>query len=317
MALNERKITSYKHNIKDLTNYPSEDGISAEELKEIFDGRGDNEIKESINGIVTDLTAETGATEIGSAAGNVQRELDLKVDKENGEVEGMLTISTENGEGKISFIPADIDGSAEIKISDLSGMCAALGMDYDGKLTVSYGADYMDEKEGVGTVYTTLTHPKLDLTAASLTELEANRVRHNIGLSRVDNTSDEEKPISRAVELALMSKLSNEAPCITGKVLIDDAEIYHTGNELVLYRPMKEYVPECELRMGGDLSFNGNVVYHTGNLKDITAMGVRLSEEEKSVVRANIGVTEIVGDIESALDGIIAMQESFIGGEAV
>lgn len=317
MALNERKIENYKHNIVDLADYPSEQGISSQELKEMFDGRGDNEIKESINGIVADLTTSTAASEIGSAAGNVQRELDLKVDKENGEVIGSLDISTVDGEEKLSIVPATADSCAEIKISDTSGTCAALGLDYDGKLTVSYGNEFIEEKEGAGEVYTTLTHPKLDLVSAELSDTEMRAVRRNIGLSQVDNTPDADKPISRAVEMALMRKVNDENPSFTGKVNIDRAEIYHTGNELVLYRPMMDVAPECELRLGADLSFNGNEVYHTGNLKDITSMGASLTEEEKSVVRANIGVTDIVGDVEAALDGIIALQQAYIGGEAV
>jgi len=316
MALNERKIEKYEDNIKLLTDYPSEDGVSAEQLKAMFDGRGDKEIKDSINGIVKDLTASSGASEIGSSAGNVQRELDLKVEKENGEVVGRLDVSTESGEGKMSFIPAAFDSCAEIKISDTGGQCAALGIDYDGKLTVSYGAEYLDEKEGVGTVYTTLTNPKLDLMSAQLSDSEMSTVRRHIGLANVDNTADVDKPISRAVELALMSKLGDENPCIAGTVIIDGAKIYNTGNELVLYRPMVDIVPECELRLGGDMEFNGHTVYHTGNLKDITAMGTKLTEEEKNMVRLNIGITDIVGDIEGALDEIIALQERYIGGES-
>jgi hypothetical protein len=72
MAITSRKITTYADNIVDLADRPNEDGISADQLKAIFDGRGDKEIKDSINGIVDDLVATTdgasGADQIGSTA---------------------------------------------------------------------------------------------------------------------------------------------------------------------------------------------------------------------------------------------------------
>ena len=42
-----------------------------------------------------------------------------------------------------------------------------------------------------------------------------------------------------------------------------------------------------------------------------------LSAEEQAQARENIGAAsaEVIGDIETALDGIIAVQESLIGGD--
>ncbi len=316
MSLEEKKITSYRDNIKSLSDYPSDDGIGPEELKAMFDGRGDKELKSAINGIITELIAQTGAAQIGSAEGNVQRELDLKADKENAEVIGSLEVSTDNGEGMVKILPAEYGDKAEIKISDATGICASLAMDFDGKLTVSYGSEYIEEKEAEGEVYTTLTHPKLDLTEAELTNDEMRVVRKNIGLSNVDNTADEDKPISKAVRDALIRKLSEENPNIIGTINLDGAKIYNTGDEVVIYRPMVNIAPESTLKIGADLNFNGKMVYHEGNLVDLTAAGIVLDDMTKLTVRNNIGVTEIVGDIETALDSILAIQASLIGGDA-
>lgn len=72
MAITSRKITTYADNIADLADRPNEDGVSADQLKAFFDGRGDKEIKDSINGIVDDLVATTdgasGADQIGATA---------------------------------------------------------------------------------------------------------------------------------------------------------------------------------------------------------------------------------------------------------
>jgi len=55
MAFNDYKINSYAKNIKDLSNRPTDDGMTAAQLKAFFDGRGDDEIKSSINGLIDEL----------------------------------------------------------------------------------------------------------------------------------------------------------------------------------------------------------------------------------------------------------------------
>lgn len=85
MALNDKKITSYTDNVKSLSDYPSDDGITAAQLKAIFDGRTDKEVKSAINGIIDELTATTGAAQIGTKDGNtVQAALDGKVSSDAG-----------------------------------------------------------------------------------------------------------------------------------------------------------------------------------------------------------------------------------------
>lgn len=67
MAIISRKITTYTQNVKDLADVPQ---LTAAQLKAVFDGRGDNEIKNSINGIIDDLTSivdgTSGADQIGA-----------------------------------------------------------------------------------------------------------------------------------------------------------------------------------------------------------------------------------------------------------
>ncbi len=85
MALNEKKITSYETSVASLSDYPSDDGITAAQLKAIFDGRTDKEVKTSLNGVIDELTAQTGAAQIGTADGStVQAALDSKVSAETG-----------------------------------------------------------------------------------------------------------------------------------------------------------------------------------------------------------------------------------------
>lgn len=55
MALNEHKITTYADNIKNLSDNPSDEGMSASQLKDIFDGRTDKEVKTQFNALIDAL----------------------------------------------------------------------------------------------------------------------------------------------------------------------------------------------------------------------------------------------------------------------
>ncbi len=55
MSLDNHKITTYADNVADLPDYPSDAGYSAKQLKAIFDGRGDKEIKEKFNALIDEL----------------------------------------------------------------------------------------------------------------------------------------------------------------------------------------------------------------------------------------------------------------------
>ena len=109
MAITSRKITTYAKNIVDLSDQPNKDGLTAAQLKAFFDGRTDEEVKTSINGIVDDLVATTdgasgadqiGATPltggIGSTVQEVLEEIDTNAVHKTGDetVAGVKTFST-------------------------------------------------------------------------------------------------------------------------------------------------------------------------------------------------------------------------------
>ena len=72
MGILTRKISTYTANIKDLSDSPNKDGVTAAQLKALFDGRTDTEVKNAINGVIDDLLSATdgasGADQIGSTA---------------------------------------------------------------------------------------------------------------------------------------------------------------------------------------------------------------------------------------------------------
>ena len=63
MNLQDYMITGYKANVKDL---PDQITGRADWLKAFFDSRGDNEIKNAVNGVIETLVSVDGASEIGA-----------------------------------------------------------------------------------------------------------------------------------------------------------------------------------------------------------------------------------------------------------
>ena len=137
MALNEKKITSYTDNVKNLSDYPSDDGITAAQLKAIFDGRTDKEVKSAINGIIDELTATTGAAQLGTAdGGSVQTALDSKVSAQAGK--GLSTNDYTTAEKqKLSGIAA---GAQVNTVTSVAGKTGAVA------LTLSDVADTVTKK---------------------------------------------------------------------------------------------------------------------------------------------------------------------------
>ncbi len=70
MALNDHRIVNYSNPVSSLPDHPSAEGITAAQLKAVFDSNANNEIKTSVNGIINNLLSKTindsGADNIGS-----------------------------------------------------------------------------------------------------------------------------------------------------------------------------------------------------------------------------------------------------------
>ena len=58
MSFNDLKITSYQDSVSALPDYPSDAGITAAQLKAVFDGRTDKEIKQKVNALIDELVAK-------------------------------------------------------------------------------------------------------------------------------------------------------------------------------------------------------------------------------------------------------------------
>ena len=67
MSFNDLKITTYQDSVSALPDYPSDAGITAAQLKAVFDGRTDKEIKQKFNTLIDELITKFGLVEVGIA----------------------------------------------------------------------------------------------------------------------------------------------------------------------------------------------------------------------------------------------------------
>lgn len=66
------------------------------------------------------------------------------------------------------------------------------------------------------------------------------------------------------------------------------------------------------------MKIRGNTIGTTQKPEEVLVRSKSLTEEEKAQARENIGAAsaESIGDIETALDSIMAIQNELIGGDA-
>lgn len=117
------------------------------------------------------------------------------------------------------------------------------------------------------------------------------------------------------------SSIEAENPVFSGVLTIDGVEIYRDdsfeGNVVVERPASSNGAPSSAFSFGYDQAFlSGNKLYHSGNLKDLSMPNNILDEIEKNAFMQNTGLNTVLGDIDTVLDNIIAMQTELIGGDA-
>lgn len=72
MAITSRKLSTYAKDVKALSDTPNDDGLTSAQLKAVFMGAADEEIKTNHNGLIDDLVSKvdgsSGADNIGATA---------------------------------------------------------------------------------------------------------------------------------------------------------------------------------------------------------------------------------------------------------
>lgn len=117
--LEDYLINGYAHSVSELDDVPD---MSADELKAVFDARSNEEIKESINGIIETLISENGADNIFVGDKSIEEALSEKVDKISGKG---LSANDYTDADKASLAgKADksyVDGELSGKVDKISG----------------------------------------------------------------------------------------------------------------------------------------------------------------------------------------------------
>lgn len=174
MNKEDLKILNYEVSVSSLPDYPSDAGYTAQQLKAVFDARSDNEIKEKHNALV-DAYAQTEDT----ASEHVRSK-----NNPHGVTAAQLGLSnvdnTSDEEKPISRI-------VQQRFDEVN---EALGTNMDEIMNVDSKVQdvrmLLDNQSSILKEHNESRSNPHGVTAAQ------------IGLENVDNTSDEEKPISRA-----------------------------------------------------------------------------------------------------------------------
>lgn len=151
-----------------------------------------------------------------------------------------------------------------------------------------------------------------------------------LDITKLDNKLGDVDSNNTLENIGAFDKLaSKENPVIDGSITIKESVEWHDGDyelrldpsgTIAFSRPdLGSITIYLDPVVGISVyTIDGNERFFYDNIShpnlDLT-VPLTLSDGVKKTVRDNIGVTDILGDIESSLDAILAMQESYIGGD--
>lgn len=163
-------------------------------------------------------------------------------------------------------------GTVAVSTLDISTNLVALG-DVSINGNIAAGKTIYENGKSLSSVYATLVSPTFVGTVTGITKAM-------VDLSNVDNTSDDNKPVSTAQQAAINVKANIASPTFTGTTTLQSVEISNS------------------LRVGGDISLNGNLVAG----KTIYENGQTLSSVYATLVSPNF--TGTVGGITKDMVGL-------------
>lgn len=236
MSLRDLKITSYQDSVSALPDYPSDAGITAAQLKAVFDGRTDKEIKQKFNALIDEIVAKFEGLDLNIADA---------VENHN---------QNEDAHEKI-ITPI------QMRIAEIIGEIAKIYKEIDDAENLISGTDLIL----IGVTQELQMHEENRKNPHNVTA-------EQIGLGRVDNTPDSDKSVAYAL----------------------NAELDLLGNVIHEHYATKKEV--------GDVDLSGYVKWED-------------FEERTTPIENNVAdIIETIGDIETALDAILAIQNELIGG---
>lgn len=318
MSFKDLKITAYQDSVSALPDYPSDAGITAAQLKAVFDGRTDKEIKQKFNALIDELITKFGLVEVDIADAVEEHQ---QWDEAHERIITPIKTSIEDILTELLSMNIAIEGKADAGITETQLSALDLFI--------------------LGT-----TNELHDHTGARDNPHEVTKAQ--VGLDKVDNTPDSEKEVAFAISAekdslgnsihehyATKAEVENKVDKVAGKGLstydFNDEwkqSIQNSFNEAIYAQTaidnhiMNEENPHKVTPAQIGL---GNVDNTRDSEKSVAYAemtmfaGIADAAERDSygnVIHETYATKEEVGDIGSALDAIIAIQESYIGGDA-
>lgn len=303
MSLEEKKISAYSDSIKNLSDCPSDDGITAAELKVIFDGRTDKEVKASINGIIDELTSNDAASQIKTKSGeSIEKVLDSKVSKEEGK--GLSTNDyTDEEKGALNSHISDKENPHGIIASQVM---SDSGETVEGRLTKSE-SEILALDEKIGTVDTKLSETKAELNSDIMSlDLEIDGVSDAVS-AHADNKENPHGVTAAQVSLTSGESVEDKISEIENSP--KEAEsLYSLGiwtglpvrNILYFDEGIIKYKMDVDDRDdSGDWQNEMDAyIYDTYNYPNLDlASASNLHEWDKKEICKNIGVNKLLEDL--------------------
>ena len=239
MNLKEYKITAYADSVAALPDYPSDAGYSAAQLKAIFDGRTDNEIKQKFNALIDELVTRFGQVEVDIAdeveahngISDAHQGLFSTIHERIAEIIGdNISIHIALDEKAGSEAVDELSGRVSISEADIAmlfGIAENKVDKVEGKGLSTY--DFNDEwKQSIQNSFNEAIYAQMDIDSH---RGEKNNPHHvtaeQVGLGNVDNTPDSDKYVAYALnaEFDLMGNLIHETYATKAEIKEDLGEI--------------------------------------------------------------------------------------------
>lgn len=317
MAFGDKKIIEYGDNVKNLPDYPSDNGITAEQLKAIFDGRGDKEIKAAINGIIDELVSAGAAGQIKCADGkSIEEKLaELGFSEEEGRMlaEASAHILERDNPHEVTAgqIECADGNSVEEKISAL---------DVDASLL----KERCGELEETVSIQAKIHESDVSALGIEIDNLDAkiSDGLENIVLDRIVGDTKVVAGIeSKPVLSVSMDKYGNAAAYVAIDEYDSEEGIWSYGQYRELWDkwdyPNLDLTSATELTDSEKTDIRANIGAASTEEFERTAADVSSLIMDVTNFDSRVStVEEKIGDIDSALDAILAMHNELIGGDA-
>ena len=302
MSLDQHKITTYEDSVTSLPDYPSDAGITAEQLKAIFDGRTDKEIKKKFNALIDEL-------------GERFEEISQSLQEVEAYADGILSGHEEDAEAHQELFSTIHQRIAEI-IGDI----------------LSIQASVADAESALDEIKTEMSDTDRLLREFVYQELaihDIDEYAHRAEFdAKVDKVEGKGLSTNDFTDEHIQSMTDTLYEAIYAQMVIDE----HMGNknnphnvtaeqigaltEESLNDEMGKYIPELEndIESLRQSKADKDAVYTKEETREVAYNTFVASSDFQGLLGDVRILQEQLGDIDSALDELLSCDESLTGG---